>query len=272
MKINRPLDQLFANEARIQILRTLFKFPGEFTGRHIARLSNLPHATARLNLKVLEESDILNVKYAGKSKLYSLNKDNIMYKPLASLFEAEESVMNKLQAKLVSALQSYQDIRNQLVHASLYGSIAKGDERSDSDIDILLLFKHHVDDSRIYEVFEPLKEEIFKHYGNELHITNFCWDRHDKQCRLPKLSFLHEVASTGTTLYGDDLEEVLERWQKEQKQRKRSQAKRATAGTHLQLPKILSLKRNMRYQACPCLFANSHYGRKVSEDVSCLFK
>ncbi|MBS3908038.1 MAG: nucleotidyltransferase domain-containing protein [Actinobacteria bacterium] len=226
MKINRPLDQLFTNEARIQILRTLFKFPGEFTGRHISRLSSLPHATSRLNLKALEGSDILTVKHVGRSNLYSLNKNNILYQPLAALFEAEQSVMRELEGRLTHALRDNQDISNKLIHASLYGSIVKEDESPDSDIDLFLLFKDDIDKSKLDELLDPVREEVSKHFGNHLHIMSFYCNRRKNCDELLSLNLVKEVAHYGKKLYGEDLEEVLDLWQKEQRQRRHIRAKK----------------------------------------------
>ncbi|GFP43828.1 hypothetical protein HKBW3C_02958, partial [Candidatus Hakubella thermalkaliphila] len=36
MKFKRTLDDMLGNKKRVHILRTLFRYPGEFTGRHIA--------------------------------------------------------------------------------------------------------------------------------------------------------------------------------------------------------------------------------------------
>lgn len=214
MKINRQLDQLFANGPRVQILRTLFGFPGEFTGRHISRLSGLPHATTRLNLKTLEETGILNVKYAGKSKLFSLNKDNILFKPLFDLFAAEQSVITELKNKLIDALSSNREIRNALVHASIYGSVAKSDERFDSDIDVFLVFARNVHKNKLDATLESLEDEVAKRFGNYLHVSY--WFQADKSRQaLPSPNLLNEISQHGITIYGKDLKEILDLWQKE---------------------------------------------------------
>lgn len=227
MKINKPLNQLFANEARIQILRTLFKFPGEFTGRHIARLSHLPHSTARLNLVSLEASDMLNVKYAGRSKLYSLNTDNILYKPLADLFSAEKSVLGKLEGRLINTLLGDVKTKDALAHASLYGSVARGDERPGSDIDVLLVFEHTVDESHLNQVLEPLEDDISKSFGKHLHImTVECKTSDSKWRDLLRPTFVEDVSRHGKLLYGDPIEEVIISCQKKQKRSQHNRAKK----------------------------------------------
>jgi len=227
MKVNRPLDQLLANEARIQILRTLFKFPGEFTGRHIARLSRLPHATARLNLIALEDGDILKVKYIGRSKVYSLNTDNILRKPLADLFEAEQSVMQALESKLINALLSDNKIKNALAHASIYGSVIRGDERPDSDIDLLLIFDRKVDKSKLEKVLDQLDDEISTSFGKQLHIMLIeCKTGSNEWRNALRPAFLNELAEHSKILYGKDATEVLIARQKKQKQSQRNPAKK----------------------------------------------
>lgn len=229
MKVNRPLDQLFANEARIQILRTLFKFPGEFTGRHIARLSRIPHATARLNLIALEDSDILKVKYIGRSKVYSLNTDNILYKPLAELFEAEQSVMQELESKLINALLSDNKIKNALAHASIYGSVARGDEHPGSDIDLLLIFDRKVDKSELEKVLDPLEDEISTSFGKQLHVMLIeCKTSNNEWRNALRPTFLNELAEHSKILYGNDVTEILIACQKKQKQSQRNPAKKKT--------------------------------------------
>ncbi|HZD60035.1 MAG TPA: nucleotidyltransferase domain-containing protein [Anaerolineae bacterium] len=205
----------------------MFRFPGEFTGRHIARLSRLPHATARLNLKALEESDILNVKHAGRSKLYSLNTNNILYKPLTDLFEAEQSVMRELENRIVSALLSNDTIKDALSHVSIYGSIAQGNERPDSDIDVFLAFKHEIDESKLDQVLLPLEDEISASFGNQLHVMTITCKTSDNRWRdLLKPAFLQELSNNGKLLYGDSIEEVLAACQEKQKQLQHTQEKK----------------------------------------------
>ncbi len=218
MKINQPLDQLFANEARSQILRTLFKFPGEFTGRHIARLCHLPHATARLNLIAFEESNMLNVKHIGKSKVYSLNANNVLYQPLAALFEAEQAVKQELEQKLNDTLLSDVAIRNALAHASLYGIVVKGDERPCSDIDVLLIFKREIDKNHLDQILEPLEDDISKSFGKQLHVMLIECKANDNKWRdLLRPTFVQKLSQHSKLLYGKSIEEVLAACQKKQK-------------------------------------------------------
>jgi len=174
MRLKNALDDILGNKKRVNILRTLFRYPGEFTGRHIARLCNLSQASVQIHLEALADSDILKINYVGKSRIFSLNKENVLFQPLKDLFQVEEKLIPQLTDSIRDFIKGNPELQESLLSASIYGSILTTEARPDSDIDVLLVIKDKNDKEISEEQFSELEAKIYKLFGNRFHffITN----------------------------------------------------------------------------------------------------
>lgn len=206
MKLHNSLDEVLGNRTKVQILRTLFQYPGEFTGRHIARLCNLPTMPVLRNLNELASNDLLNVKQAGRSKLFSLNKSNVMYKPLKNIFLAEKSFPEKLEKIIRDYIEENPKIRNKIVHAALFGSFLKQQEEPGSDIDLLLLLEAKTDKDKVHEYFQYLDSKIGTLFGNHLHLYMEVLPKDGKLKSLNR-AFIRHMES-GKRIYGIKAEQL----------------------------------------------------------------
>ena len=216
MKLNKPLNTILGNKTRVEILRTFFKYPGEFTGRHVARLCKLPQATVQKQLQVLADNNILNFKQVGRSKTFSLNTENILYPALKALYEAESKVLSQIENLIKQTIKRSPYLRNQFVHASIYGSVVTGEETSQSDIDLFLLSLDDFDKNRVNEKLEKLQEKILATSGMYLHpyvLSLKDWKKMNK-------SLLRSIEENSKLIYGEDLKELKKKWQKRRKQKR----------------------------------------------------
>lgn len=216
MRLSKPLNDILGNRTRVEILRTFFKYPGEFTGRHVARLSNLPQAAVQEQLQALADNNVLNVKHFGRSKVFSLNDSNILYKTLKALFEAEEKVLSNIENVLKRKIEEDKELRNYIAHASIYGSIVEGMETPHSDIDLFILFKEPCDEKRINEKFDSLRNWLTTTSGKNLHI--YQWNL-DKLNRLNR-NLLRDIEASSRPIYGSEIKE-LKKWSDRRKQEAR---------------------------------------------------
>ncbi|MDI6892415.1 MAG: nucleotidyltransferase domain-containing protein [Actinomycetota bacterium] len=213
MKLNKPLNVILGNQTRAEILRMFIKYPGEFTGRHVARLCKLPQATVQKQLSVLVDNDILISKRAGRGKIFSLNMQNILYPALKDLYEAEDKVLPRVENLISQAIKRSSYLRDQLVHASIYGSVVKGEETPESDIDLLLLFKEDFDERLVNEKFENVNEQITTISGMSLHLYAWGLNNFDKINK----ELLRDVEEASKLVYGKNLEELKKEWRNRQK-------------------------------------------------------
>jgi len=208
MKLSKPLNVILGNQIRVEILRTFIKYPGEFTGRHVARLCKLPQATVQKQLRVLVDNDILISKWAGRSKIFSLNVQNILYPALKDLYEAEGKVLIQIENLIKQAIKRSSYFRNQLAHASIYGSVVKGEETPESDIDLFLLFKKDFDEHLISEKFENVNEQITTISGMGLHP----YAQSLKKVGKINKKLLRDVEKDSRLVYGKSIEELKKEW------------------------------------------------------------
>ncbi|HYB22358.1 MAG TPA: nucleotidyltransferase domain-containing protein, partial [Solirubrobacteraceae bacterium] len=103
------------------------------TGREVARLARRgSERGVRLVLNRLVAHGVVSAQEAGPSLLFVLNRDHVA----ASVVEG----LIRLRAELFERIR--RDIEGwamQPVHASVFGSAARGDGHTDSDIDMLIV-------------------------------------------------------------------------------------------------------------------------------------
>ncbi len=138
MKFHNILDEMLGNKTKVRLLRAFFTYPEKgFTESELERIAGIPQASVHRNVKSLLDNGLLDRKRIGKANLYSLNKEHILYPLLNGNFEAERNVLVELKNMIEESVKSLPQIEL----AVLFGSIVKGMERADSDIDIFIVCK-----------------------------------------------------------------------------------------------------------------------------------
>ena len=138
MKFHNILDEMFGNKTKVRLLRSFFTYPEKgFTESELERIAGIPQASVHRNVKSLMDNGLLDRKRIGKANLFSLNKEHILYQLLNSNFEAERNVLVELKNMIEESVKSLPQIEL----AVLFGSIVKGMERADSDVDIFIVMQ-----------------------------------------------------------------------------------------------------------------------------------
>ena len=138
MKFHNILDEILGNKTKVRLLRAFFTYPEKgFTESELERIAGIPQASVHRNVKSLIDNGLLDRKRIGKANLFSLNKEHVLYPLLNSNFEAERIVLVELKNMIEESVKSLPQIEL----AVLFGSIVKGMERADSDVDIFIVCK-----------------------------------------------------------------------------------------------------------------------------------
>lgn len=93
--------------------------------------ARLSHRTGQRTLVELTTTGLLNREYAGKSILYSINREHLLWPAFEILLGAREMLLQEIVTLL--------SLKHNPVSVFLFGSVARGTDTSDSDIDIGLL-------------------------------------------------------------------------------------------------------------------------------------
>ncbi len=133
MKLHNTIEDILGNKVKIGILRLLYRTRGMYSGREIARLVGFSPSHTISNLKGLESAGLVLRQRAGGTDLYQLNeKSSAANGVLKPIYDWESGLLAELAGMYVERLG---DI---IVTVRLFGSVARGDEKPGSDIDILL--------------------------------------------------------------------------------------------------------------------------------------
>ncbi|HVC78430.1 MAG TPA: nucleotidyltransferase domain-containing protein [Candidatus Micrarchaeaceae archaeon] len=130
-----PLGWLWGrSEVRREILLRFFTQPGlETHALELAKQLNRPHQAVGRELKRLVAAGILAERMVGRARRVRLADRSPVVDSARALFDQTVGV----EARLRSALEGISGVRGALV----FGSRARGDERSNSDIDLLVVGK-----------------------------------------------------------------------------------------------------------------------------------
>lgn len=163
-----PLSQLLGSAACVRVLRMLC--PGGAMGvSALAGLCGLSRAGVRIVLESLVVQRLVDQLGAGRSQVYRINPQHPLAAALEALFREEQANWEGLVSALRDAIGGVAGVRA----AWYFGSVARGEDRPDSDLDIALV----ADEADLELVVEAVRERL-------------CWveDRYLVHCSVVGLS------------------------------------------------------------------------------------
>jgi len=194
-------EQLLSSPSKIKILRTLIE-------KNSARsLYDLVKDTG-LSIGIIHR-EVLEFKKTGivfialkekKQEFYRINQDNRYYKLLKALFSEEKevdradkvylTVWNTIEILVRKLTKKYNTIKK----VFLFGSMATGSARYDSDIDILIVTEDKFKQQK--DILEETRE-INKKIKNKINISFST----EKEFKTSKTPLLNEVKKGGIKLW-----------------------------------------------------------------------
>jgi predicted nucleotidyltransferase/DNA-binding HxlR family transcriptional regulator len=194
MRFHEPLDDILGNRTQIKLLRLLSRTRSAHTGRELARLIDLSHNSTRYALDELERNGLIVKQQAGRSNLYSLDEDNIIFTEILSpAFKLEEDLLGEV-ARIFS-----DKLGEDLVATILFGSVAKGEEHPNSDIDLVLVFGDEVNPADREDEVAEASLQVAKLFGNQVStilLKNTDFERKKNARR----GLWREIAETGLSI------------------------------------------------------------------------
>lgn len=162
MKFQAVYDELLNTGTKLRLLRAFFTYPSmEFSEREMERIAKIPQASVHRNIKPLVENGLVALRRIGRTNLYTLNGDHALHRPLAEFFQRERGLLPSLKETIKGDLRGRKEIRV----AVLFGSILKGQERPDSDVDIFLFVENGA--PAAYEpLLERIRVKVARRFGN----------------------------------------------------------------------------------------------------------
>ena len=153
--MSKTTEKIFGSRIRAKILGWLFTHPDEsFFVRQIALILKEDPTNVSREMAKLEDLGILKSKRNGNLKHFQTNPDCSFFKELKGLVLKTTGVAGQIRASL--------DKLAGIEYAFIYGSYAKGEERADSDVDLLIIGDVDMDrlDSNLGKLEKTLGREI----------------------------------------------------------------------------------------------------------------
>lgn len=128
----KPADALFP-KTRQGILAAMFVRPDKsWYASELARHMGVPSSSLQRELQDLTEAGILNTYRQGRMAYYQPNTKSPLYPDLRGLLLKTVGLVDVLADAL-------KPLGDQVQLAFVYGSMASGEERSDSDVDLMIV-------------------------------------------------------------------------------------------------------------------------------------
>ncbi|MBV9889208.1 MAG: helix-turn-helix domain-containing protein [Acidobacteria bacterium] len=161
-----------------------------------AHLNTSPSSLQR-ELEALARSGILTRREDGRRTYYKADTDSPVFGELHALLSKTAGIVPVLKDELAG-------FRNRVQWAAIYGSVARGEERTDSDIDLLVVGSVGMAD------LVPSLRRIEQRFGREVNVTHYSADEFRAKRAAPD-HFLNSVLKGKLiTIAGslDDLEKT----------------------------------------------------------------
>ncbi len=162
MLLHRYLEQVLGNKVAITLLRTMINYRGKiFTIRGLADEAKVSPNETALVIHGLEKFGIIKIQPVGRAYQLELNKDSyILNKIIEPMVQAEKNTFDELLAILKKHLDT-----KKITSVVIFGSVVKGQEKIDSDIDLLVISNDH--DHAIAQISEA-SEQVFSAFHGGL--------------------------------------------------------------------------------------------------------
>ena len=133
-----PLSHLLGTRAKVSCLRVLASTEGLITQREVARRAGMQHRTAQLALEELIALGVVRRVEGGRDFLVGFSDAHALSVALRQLFQSEAAFFLALRQRL-AAVAATAPRSAAIKGLILFGSVARGDDRIGSDVDVLVV-------------------------------------------------------------------------------------------------------------------------------------
>ena len=191
MQFHNCLEKILRSKLKVEILRTMYKLGDKkWTIRELANFRNKNHSVINYAIKDLQDMNLIYLEHHGKSNLITLNRKSILYE-LLEIFDDEKELLNELINDIKDLL------RNKVDSCILFGSVARKEERPNSDVDLLIITKNKEQVKNL--IYDKLK--YFGHkYGNIIMPQIYTKKQFNKN-----LPFVKTIGKDYKVILGEDI-------------------------------------------------------------------
>lgn len=204
--LREPLSLAMGSRAKVGTLRVLSLIHEPITQRDVARRAGFQHRSVQLAIEDLVAVNLVMRIEGGRDFLVALNRGHRLASSLQSLFVQEAEHFLEVRRAIAEALGAT-GVRD--LCAVLFGSVARAEDRAESDLDLLIVVPAQGARERVLEALESLRAGLLLRFGVELRPIGYTYTearRLWKQRRSP----IREALRDGIALVGPPLREALD--------------------------------------------------------------
>ena len=165
MKFHGIAEDILSSKIKIAVLRLLVRYPSKkYSGRELARLLNSSPSSVLEALELLRHYGLAHKTRIGKTTEWIINKRHLLIAKLSPLLKLDEEFLSVLCRKIKSAFLKNKNV----VRVVLFGSIVKGKEHPDSDIDLFILVKENKHKKQAAFIVNKLNDSLIPLFGNSV--------------------------------------------------------------------------------------------------------
>ncbi len=171
MHLGHPLSSI-APPLDARVLEVLAGTTRPLSGRDVGRIigEGSPNGVWKA-LNRLTQSGIVHADRRRRATYYLANRDHLAWPAIESLARLRGELFRRLASEIATWPMPP-------LHASVFGSAARGDADAASDLDLLIIRPDRLDDSELEtwdRQLDALRDQVAHWTGN--HVQTFCIDR-----------------------------------------------------------------------------------------------
>jgi predicted nucleotidyltransferase len=203
MDLSRPWA-LIRSPIDMEALRVLRRTTRPLTGREVARLVRTgSQPTVNASLRRLNAEGLVHAEEAGNAYLYTFNREHLA----APAVELLADVRGELERRLRVEIAAWEVAP---IHVSLFGSAARGDGDTTSDIDIFIVRPRTItaEDARWREQLARLSDHVLAWTGNHAGLSEIS-EADTRRLRRERPPIVEELAQDAITIAGPEPTKLL---------------------------------------------------------------
>ncbi|MGH2972707.1 MAG: nucleotidyltransferase domain-containing protein [Gaiellaceae bacterium] len=188
----------------MEVLSVLCGTTRQLTGREVARLVRAGSQPAvNASLRRLSEEGLVHADEAGNAYLYTLNRDHLAAPAVQLLADIWPELLRRLRNEI-----AHWQIAP--VHLSIFGSAARGEGDTASDIDIFVVRPRDVldDDPRWREQLDDLSDHVLAWTGNHVGLSEVS-ERDVRRLRRERPPVVGELSRDAISIAGSEPAELF---------------------------------------------------------------
>jgi predicted nucleotidyltransferase len=182
-----------APAVRGALLQALARLEQPVTRRKLASVAGVAPGNASAVIEELIQAGLVSETVAGRSSMVVLNRSHLAAGPVLALAGLRGELIRRLRERL----SAWPDLDG----AWLFGSVARGDADSDSDVDLLIVAAD-LESRDLHSLLSRLQADVRSWTGNDLQLVEHTPESWRKLVR-SKNPLVEQIRLDGLALAGD---------------------------------------------------------------------